>query len=219
MPSIAPPPLPVNVPPPLPPAATCNQARVVNRRSQFPLVLCLLLPAGFIAFLGFVVFISIKGTNAKFESNRQEILQGIKAKIQSGDHDEAVHDFSEYRTVKDDEFQALLSIADDGAEKALELKKAEASKNRIIKQLEQQQKFEDFKAWAINHTAVTDIVINSNVSIFVSLTANKYTNRDNVRVIAEKLAYAFCSQTGSKYAICEVYYGNEVYAKGSHSAF
>lgn len=73
----------------------------------------------------------------------------------------------------------------------------------------------NFERWAHESTAVTDISIRGG-SLFVTLTADKYTNRDNVRVIAEQLARAFCLQTGQSSAACHVYLGKEEYAVGRY---
>ena len=78
-------------------------------------------------------------------------------------------------------------------------------------------KTEKFKEWALKNTAVTDIAINSRITMFVTLTSDKYTNRDNVRVIAETLARAYVNQVGVKYASCHVYFGSEEYAVGTYS--
>ena len=74
-------------------------------------------------------------------------------------------------------------------------------------------KTEKFKKWALANTAVTDISING-ITMFVTLTSDKYTNRDNVRVIAETLARYYATQVGLDYAACHVYFGNEEYAVG-----
>lgn len=78
-------------------------------------------------------------------------------------------------------------------------------------------KIEQFKQWALNNTAVTDIAIDGGITMNVMLTSDKYTNRDNVRVIAETLAMAYANKFGLDLAICHVYYGNEEYAKGIFS--
>jgi len=92
-----------------------------------------------------------------------------------------------------------------------EAAKAEKDK-RIAKQNE------EFKAWALKNTSVTDIAINGETTIFVTLSAEKYSNRDDVRVIAETIARWYGQRTGSRYVSCSVYYGNEVYAKGVYKA-
>ena len=76
---------------------------------------------------------------------------------------------------------------------------------------------EKFKKWALEHTAVTDIEINGKTSMFVTLSPEKYTNRDNVRLIAEQLARSYANQVGSNYTVCRIYLGNEVYAEGEYS--
>jgi len=68
-------------------------------------------------------------------------------------------------------------------------------------------KTEKFKKWALDNTAVTDSAIKG-ITMFVTLTPDKYTNRDNVRVIAETLARAYANQVGLDFASCHVYLGN-----------
>ncbi len=70
-----------------------------------------------------------------------------------------------------------------------------------------------FKQWALENTAVTDISINSS-SLFVTLTPEKYTTEANVQHIANALARAYCLQTNKRFAVCRVYLGERVYAKG-----
>jgi hypothetical protein len=84
------------------------------------------------------------------------------------------------------------------------------------KQIESEAQ-KQFKKWALENTAVTDVAIGGTASIFVTLKPEKYTNRDNVRVIAESLARAYADQTGLKSAVCRIYLGNEVYAVGKHN--
>lgn len=99
----------------------------------------------------------------------------------------------------------------------------ETSKQRSEREAKEQQKrataeavavkIENFKKWALANTAVTDIAIKDS-TMFVTLTPDKYTNRDNVRVIAETLARYYATQVGVDYAVCHVYLGNEEYTKG-----
>lgn len=96
------------------------------------------------------------------------------------------------------------------------LKQAE-NKKRAAAEAEITKKNEKFQKWALENTAVTDIAINGSITLFVTLKSEKYTNRDNVRLIAEHLARAYALQVGTNYAVCRVYYGNEEYAKGSFS--
>jgi len=74
---------------------------------------------------------------------------------------------------------------------------------------------EIFKKWAVENTAVTDIAFDdAGITMFVTLTPEKYTNRDNVRLIAESLARAYVNQTGAEFVGCSVFLGNQEYAKG-----
>ena len=77
---------------------------------------------------------------------------------------------------------------------------------------------EKFKQWALQSTAVTDIAISGKgtTTIFVKLKAEKYTSRDNVRLIAESLARAYAEQVGVSSVVCHVFLGKEEYAKGSY---
>ena len=109
---------------------------------------------------------------------------------------------------------------------SIPLKAPETSTQRSERETKDQQKkataeavaakTENFKKWALANTAVTDISING-ITMFVTLTPDKYTNRDNVRVIAETLARAYATQVGLDYAACHVYLGNEEYTKGRFS--
>lgn len=69
----------------------------------------------------------------------------------------------------------------------------------------------------LENTAVTDIHISGKSSMFVTLSEEKYTNPDNVRVIAERLAKWWGMKAGASYVACRVYLGNEVYATGESS--
>ncbi|WP_071992749.1 zinc-ribbon domain-containing protein [Aphanizomenon flos-aquae] len=95
-----------------------------------------------------------------------------------------------------------------------EEKKVEQQREAEQRKIELNTKIEQFKQWALNNTAVTDIAIDGGITMNVTLTPDKYTNRDNVRVIAETLAMAYANKFGLDLAICHVYYGNEEYAKG-----
>lgn len=97
------------------------------------------------------------------------------------------------------------------------LQKQAEQQQRAARDAELNAKTEKFKQWALQNTAVTDIAINNNRTMFVTLKPEKYTNRDNVRVIAETLARYYANQVGIDYAVCHVYLGNEEYAKGTFS--
>ncbi|MBD2142945.1 zinc-ribbon domain-containing protein [Anabaena sp. FACHB-1250] len=99
-------------------------------------------------------------------------------------------------------------------EKVKQLREVELNKQRDA---EINTKIEKFKQWALNNTSVTDIAITGKITMLVTLTPDKYTNRDDVRVIAETLARAYANQVGIDFAVCHVYYGNEEYVKGEFS--
>jgi hypothetical protein len=112
----------------------------------------------------------------------------------------------------------------------LQRKIAAAQKQAARRQAQQQEKarqtaavvesgdvddrIEKFKSWCLENTAVTDIAINGRTTMFVTLKLDKYTNRDNVRLIAEKLAQWLADRNGVNYASCHVYLGTEEYAVG-----
>ncbi len=75
---------------------------------------------------------------------------------------------------------------------------------------------EKFKKWAMDNLAVTDIAINSN-TLFVTLTSDKYTSKANVEEIAQTIARYYCLQTKEKYAVCRVFIGEKLYAKGTYA--
>jgi hypothetical protein len=75
---------------------------------------------------------------------------------------------------------------------------------------------ESFKQWALKNTAVTDIAING-PSMFVTLSSDKYTTKENVSAIARDLARYYCIQTGASYMNCHIYLGDKEYASGSFS--
>ena len=78
---------------------------------------------------------------------------------------------------------------------------------------------ENFKKWALNNTAATyfEYPEDSDWQIWVKLTPDKYTTKDNVESIALQLAKAYKIQTGfNKLVIVTVWYPNksEIFAKG-----
>jgi hypothetical protein len=78
---------------------------------------------------------------------------------------------------------------------------------------------EDFKSWALHNTAVTYLEYpeGSNWQIWVRLSPDKYTTKDNVESIALNLAKAYKMQTGfDKLVIVTVWYPHKakVFAKG-----
>jgi len=82
-----------------------------------------------------------------------------------------------------------------------------------------EQAKENFKSWALNNTAVTyfEYPEGSDWQIWVRLTSDKYTTKENVESIALYLAKAYKMQTGfDKLVIVTVWYPdkNKVFAKG-----
>lgn len=82
-----------------------------------------------------------------------------------------------------------------------------------------EQSKEGFKAWALNNTAVTyfEYPEGSDWQIWVRLSPDKYTTKENVESIALHLARYYKIQTGfDKLIIVTVWhpYKNEVFAKG-----
>ena len=82
-----------------------------------------------------------------------------------------------------------------------------------------EQAKENFKSWALNNTAVTYLEYpeGSDWQIWVRLTPDKYTTKDNVESIALHLARAYKMQTGfDKLVIVTVWhpYKAEIFAKG-----
>jgi len=78
---------------------------------------------------------------------------------------------------------------------------------------------EDFKSWALNNTAATFLEYpeGSDWQIWLRLSPEKYTTKDNVVSIALQLARAYKMQTGfDKLVIVTVWYPNkaEVFVKG-----
>ena len=82
-----------------------------------------------------------------------------------------------------------------------------------------EQAKENFKSWALKNTAVTYLEYpeGSDWQIWVRLTPDKYTTKDNVESIALQLARAYKMQTGlDKLVIVTVWhpYKAEIFAKG-----
>ncbi len=78
---------------------------------------------------------------------------------------------------------------------------------------------EDFKSWALNNTAATYLEYpeGSDWQIWIRLTPEKYTTKDNVESIAIQIAKAYKMQTGfDKLVIVTVWnpYNDEVFTKG-----
>lgn len=82
-----------------------------------------------------------------------------------------------------------------------------------------EQAKENFKSWALNNTAVTyfEYPEGSDWQIWIRLTPDKYTTKENVESIALYFAKAYKMQTGfDKLVIVTVWhpYKNEVFVKG-----
>ena len=96
--------------------------------------------------------------------------------------------------------------AEEARRKAQDQQQSEANRDAVQ---------EKFKRWALDNLAVTDIAINSS-TLFVTLTPDKYTTKANVEEIARTIARYYCLQTKERGAVCRVYRGKELYAKGSY---
>lgn len=105
----------------------------------------------------------------------------------------------------------ILAVGSSDSESSGSTESSGSSSSRVS-----QPKNEAFKKWALENTAVTDIAINQ-PSMFVTLTQDKYTNKENVSAIARNLARAYCSQTGASYMNCHIYLAGEEYASGRYS--
>ncbi len=68
--------------------------------------------------------------------------------------------------------------------------------------------------WALTHIEVDD----SQSTVFVRLTPDKYTSKANVKEIATTIAHAYTYQTSTKFAICSVFRGDSIYAVSSYTA-
>jgi hypothetical protein len=74
-----------------------------------------------------------------------------------------------------------------------------------------------FKSWTLNNLTVTDLSYpqGSDWQIWVTLTYDKYTSKENVESIAKKIARYYKLQTGYKdLVIVTVWQDGSVYAKG-----
>jgi hypothetical protein len=97
-----------------------------------------------------------------------------------------------------------------------ELDRRRAAPARAARQARSTAADDRFMQWALENTAVTDIAINDGISLFVTLTPDKYTNEANVQQIADTIARWYCLQTGRDFAVCRVYRGKRFYAKGDY---
>lgn len=108
--------------------------------------------------------------------------------------------------IKEDDFGTKSTVRAEGADKV--------RRGAFNKQAK-----EDFKSWALNNTAVTYLEYpeGSDWQIWVRLSPEKYTKKDNVESIALQLARAYKMQTGfDKSVIVTVWHlhKNEVFVKG-----
>lgn len=73
-----------------------------------------------------------------------------------------------------------------------------------------------FRDWLLANTAVTSVHFEQKQLIWVQLSPEKYTSKANVERIAADIARWYARRTGQKAAICTVWRGNQIYAKGSY---
>ena len=117
---------------------------------------------------------------------------------------------SQYVTMGD-----IIKEDDSGKQSSV---RAEGADKVRLESFNEQAK-ETFKSWAINNTSVTyfEYPEGSDWQIWVRLTPDKYTTKDNVESIALHLARAYKMQTGfDKLVIVTVWhpYKAEIFAKG-----
>jgi hypothetical protein len=75
-----------------------------------------------------------------------------------------------------------------------------------------QEKYARWKEGILSNTAVTGIAVNGRISIFVTLTVEKYANLSGVQDIARQLAISYCRATGVSRAHVYVMRGSENFA-------
>ena len=89
-------------------------------------------------------------------------------------------------------------------------------KNSTSNTLTQKQK--SFKDWAIKNTAVTyfEYPNGSNYQIWIKMTADKYSTKQNAELIAQQIGRYYKQQTGyTGLVIVSVWdYNNKIFAKG-----
>ncbi|HET6555984.1 MAG TPA: hypothetical protein VFG54_01635 [Prolixibacteraceae bacterium] len=73
---------------------------------------------------------------------------------------------------------------------------------------------DDFKKWLLENTSVTEVHYESDWQIWVTLEASKYTSESNVEEIAKSIARWYANKMNKDFAICTVWLGKSVYAKG-----
>jgi len=74
---------------------------------------------------------------------------------------------------------------------------------------------EDFKIWLLANTAVIEVHYESDWQIWVTLQSSKYTTESNVEIIAKDIARWYAKRMNKDFAICTVWQGSSVYAKGN----
>ena len=74
----------------------------------------------------------------------------------------------------------------------------------------------DFKDWLFSNTAVTEVHFESDWQIWITLEAYKYTSEENVEEIARTIAKWYAQKMSASHAVCTVWRGEEIYAKGSY---
>lgn len=115
---------------------------------------------------------------------------------------------------------AKLRTEKEQAERETQERQAQISKHQGAARIEQETARtaaqNKFKTWAKDNLAVTDIAINSS-TLFVTLSPEKYTSKENCEQIARTIARYYCIQTGERFAVCRIYWGKQVFAKGEFS--
>lgn len=111
---------------------------------------------------------------------------------------------------------AVLAVGSSEDSSSPEQRASEAERRAKAQEraAERHSRQENFKQWALESTAVTDIAFAGDHTFFVTLKGSKYTSKANVQSIAEYLARACASQTGVSFATCKVYRGRTLYAQG-----
>ena len=161
--------------------------------------------------------------NAAFEKTHYHT-----ALLHLGQIPEAFTKYDQVRAMSGAISQAVVRIADE--QRAKELMEVEARERKAgadrekaeqrelalqDRESNRREAQERFKHWALSNLAVTDIAINSS-TLFVTLTPDKYTSKANVEEIAHTIARYYCLQTNERGAVCRVYWGKELYAKGTY---
>lgn len=124
---------------------------------------------------------------------------------------------NEYKPVSDENIYALAANKKEGFTKILDF----GAKESIVKKtgdIPTEQK--NFKKWLLENTSVIDVHFESDWQIWLRLSPDKYTTKENVEQIAETIARWYANKMGKKLSVCTVwnYSGNKVFAKGRYSS-